>query len=418
MEGGRSSLNARGDDVASMILKVQDPNLVSIFINVKNRVSNWSLFLMNKQYDKATSGKIDNDDESNMYSTSVGLPSARHIKEVLENDGTIALSPLHRHWRLLNPYTWPDTIKQATAKVSGDISGVHPLLGPEWDVDNDTNRIRDPHLRRNKLALSRKNNQNPPVPSITQIDLTKDNDDDDDLLPVENPFFSPPSPTLPPSPKRGVKSNPSQMSNDVSHTGRLHTQSEKFIGIKKKANRPCPLCGSRSHGPKKCKRANEHRERDPEAYDREVKAYDAGETTWTEGSVLGTNAALEKRLAELQETVAGLTKSIQEDRDKREKENRPVVVRTEDRMVRRQDVMAGTGYLETPGNGQYPPNRRVSRARGVIETPISGEFMSVAWSALLKFRWWCPDETRVVPGVDVGYQVVLLFLTDAFCHDD
>ncbi|EIW67869.1 hypothetical protein TREMEDRAFT_63760 [Tremella mesenterica DSM 1558] len=38
---------------------------------------------------------------------------------------------------------------------------------------------------------------------------------------------------------------------------------------------------------------------------------------------------------------------------------------------------------------------------GVIETPISGEFMSVAWSALLKFRWWCPDETRVVPGVDV-----------------
>ncbi|RXK41882.1 hypothetical protein M231_00881 [Tremella mesenterica] len=318
---------------------VQDTSVNAIFIDVKNRVSNQSIGLMTKQYKIATAGNV-NDDESNLYSTSMGLPSARQIKEVLERDGTIALAPLHRHWRLLNPMSWPHTIQQATAK---------------WDIDNDTNIIRDPHLRRNRLALARK--------VATQIDLTKDNDDNndhddnDDPVPVENPFFLPPPPTLPSSPKRGVKSNPTQLADDVSHTGRLHTQSEKSLGIKKKVNRPCPLCGSRSHGPKKCKRANEHRERDPEAYDREVKAYDAGETTWTEGSVMGTNAALEKKIASLQEMVSCLAKSIEEDRDKREKEkeNQPVM-RTEDRMVRTGEMITRTGYLETPGNGQYPPN--------------------------------------------------------------
>ncbi|RXK40382.1 hypothetical protein M231_02365 [Tremella mesenterica] len=217
--------------------------------------------------------------------------------------------------------SWPNTIEQATAKVSGDITGVHQLLGPEWEVDNDTNRIRDPHLRRNRLVLAKKNLKNL---TTTQIDLTTIEDDD---LPADNPYFLPPSPTLPPSPKRGVKSNPSQLSDDVSHTGRLHTQSEKFLGTKKKANRPCPFCGSRAHGAKKCKTGSEIQERDNDRYNREMAAWKAGETTWTEGSVMGTNSALEKKIASLQETVLGLAKSIQEDRDKREKENQPVVDR-------------------------------------------------------------------------------------------
>ncbi|EIW67220.1 hypothetical protein TREMEDRAFT_64465 [Tremella mesenterica DSM 1558] len=189
--------------------------------------------------------------------------------------------------------------------------------------------------------------------TTTQIDLTTIEDDN---LPADNPYFLPPSPTLPPSPKRGVKSNPSQLSNDVSHTGRLHTQSEKFLGTKKKANRPCPFCGSRAHGAKKCKTGSEIQERDNDRYNREMAAWKAGETTWTEGSVMGTNSALEKKIASLRETVLGLAKSIQEDRDKREKENQPVVVRTEDRMVRTGEMITRTGYLKTPGNGQYQPN--------------------------------------------------------------
>ncbi|RXK38144.1 hypothetical protein M231_04605 [Tremella mesenterica] len=180
-------------------------------------------------------------------------------------------------------------------------------------LSNQPLSIRDPHLRRNRLASARKATQNP---SATQIDLTKDKDDNDDLVPVENPFFSPPSPTLPPSPKRGVKSNPLQLSNDVSHTGRLHTLSEKFLGTKKKS-RPCPFCGSRAHGAKKCKTGSEIQERDKDRYNREMAAWKVGETTWTEGSVMGTGAALEKRLLGLQKTVSDLATDIK-DRDERE----------------------------------------------------------------------------------------------------
>ncbi|EIW66243.1 hypothetical protein TREMEDRAFT_65514 [Tremella mesenterica DSM 1558] len=103
---------------------------------------------------------------------------------------------------------------------------------------------------------------------------------------------------------------------------------------------------------------------------------------------MGTNAALEKRLAELQETVAGLTKSIQEDRDKRETQNRPGMVRTEDRMVRTGEMITRTGYSETPGNGQYQPN--TSRGFGNAEAYV---YLTTCCGRL------CPDYTRVVPEV-------------------
>ncbi|RXK39061.1 hypothetical protein M231_03685 [Tremella mesenterica] len=74
---------------------------------------------------------------------------------------------------------------------------------------------------------------------------------------------------------------------------------------------------------------------------------------------MGTNAALEKKISSLQEMVSSLTKSIEEDREKREKEKekeiRPVM-RTEGRMVETGEMLIRTGYLETPGNGQCPPN--------------------------------------------------------------
>ncbi|EIW65642.1 hypothetical protein TREMEDRAFT_66366 [Tremella mesenterica DSM 1558] len=83
--------------------------------------------------------------------------------------------------------------------------------------------------------------------------------------------------------------------------------------------------------------------------------------------------------------VLDLARSIKE-RDKRETarigletQNRPGMVRTEDRMVRTGEMITRTGYLETPGNGQYQPNLILTLA--MKEKSEQSEL-----AALLKFR--------------------------------
>lgn len=288
-------------------------HVLRILDRVRQRVSDTAIDLMTAQHRQAQAWLRDPDTTpprcTGRFRTAHGLPCAHDFMGNL--DRLISITAIHRQWRLINPLIWDQTVAEITAHVDSETtagtSAVHQLSGPDWELDNDTNVIRDPHLRQNRPRTARQPAQDAsddvsaapePLTTTTTTPLPPLNDD----IILESQAFFEDRPIRVRSPRRGERSTATQVLADIdSNTGRLHTRAEKQLG-KRKATRPCCFCAKR-HRPHNCPTGRELKARDQDLWTVRCEA-------WDTANAENGGSETDRRLATLEQTLQGFMTSM------------------------------------------------------------------------------------------------------------